>query len=151
MGREQRTLVFVKPGHLEKSAEIFDYLDSNLKGDFYRRRLQQFKPSWEQMDEFYVHTRGKIFHIPTIDRYTKEGIVLSIYSGENIIKRVKFWVGDTDPSEAEPWTVRGRFGTDSLEKAYEYEKRRFLENVIHASANELDAERELKMFKNCSC
>lgn len=65
-------------------------------------------------------------------------ILALVYSGENAISEIRRIVGSTNPEEAEPWTIRGSFGRITTKGRYE--------NVIHASANKEDAEREIKLW-----
>ena len=141
---EQRTLIFVKPGHLVVGNDIFDYLNSKLNGGFGYTIDGYILPTWEQMDEFYSHTRGMPFHDATIERYVKEGLLVRRYYGENLIERVRHFAGDKDPLKAEPWTIRGMFGTDSFKMALR--ERRFLENVVHSSENCETADREERIL-----
>lgn len=78
--------------------------------------------------------------------HSEEGIVLSVYSGENIIKRIRHVIRNTDPQKAEPETIRKVFSKDSLEQAFN--ERRYLNNVIHSSSSREDAEREIRLWKD---
>ena len=71
--------------------------------------------------------------------------ILTVYSGNNIIYRVRRAVGETDPRKAKQGSVRQIFSGDSLEIAAR--EARYLNNVIHASSNNEDAERELRLWR----
>ena len=69
------------------------------------------------------------------------------YDGEeDIITLTRQLVGKTNPAEAGPETIRGRFSEDNYEKASR--EKRLVNNVIHASDAKESAERELQIWQN---
>ena len=69
----------------------------------------------------------------------KDGRVLAmVYRGENAIKKVREIAGATNPEQAAPGTIRGSFGRITTAGQFE--------NVIHASSDPSDAEREVKLW-----
>ncbi len=65
-------------------------------------------------------------------------VLAFVYRGENAIKLVRLIAGATNPEEAEPTTIRGAYGRITTKGVYE--------NVIHASGDPEDAEREIKLW-----
>ena len=61
-----------------------------------------------------------------------------IYWGEEAIIKCRELAGATNPEEAESTSIRGAYGRITTIGVYE--------NVIHVSANEKDAEREIKLW-----
>ena len=61
-----------------------------------------------------------------------------VYVGPGAILRVRELSGATNPEEADPTTIRGQYGRITTKGVYE--------NVVHASANAQDAEREIKLW-----
>ena len=61
-----------------------------------------------------------------------------VYWGEGAINKVRELAGSTNPEEAEPTSIRGAYGRITSKGVYE--------NVIHASANQEEAEREIKLW-----
>jgi len=66
-------------------------------------------------------------------------VLALVYSGENAITKVREIVGATNPEEANPISIRGKYGRINS-------KTGVLENVIHASDSKESAEREIKMW-----
>lgn len=66
-------------------------------------------------------------------------VLALVYRGENAVKGVRAVVGATNPEDADPGTIRGAFGRVSSKGDY-------FENVVHASGNPEEAERELKIW-----
>ena len=65
-------------------------------------------------------------------------ILALVYKGENVIEEMRKIVGSTNPEQAHPWTIRGSFGRITTTGQFE--------NVIHASGNREDAEREINLW-----
>jgi len=65
-------------------------------------------------------------------------ILALVYKGENVISEMRKIVGSTNPEQADPTTIRGAFGRITTKGQFE--------NVIHASGNKEDAEREIKLW-----
>jgi len=73
-------------------------------------------------------------------------IVKIVLEGNNAVEIVRKIVGHTLPQKAQPGTIRGDFSIDSpivanLEK-------RALKNLIHASSNKKEADKEIKLWFN---
>ena len=61
-----------------------------------------------------------------------------VYWGEDAIQKVRNISGSTNPEEADAVSIRGAYGRITTKGVYE--------NVIHASTNEQEAEREIKLW-----
>jgi nucleoside-diphosphate kinase len=70
--------------------------------------------------------------------YHKKKVMALVYWGEDAIKKVREICGSTNPEEADPVSIRGAYGRITTKGVYE--------NVIHASTNEQEAEREIKLW-----
>ena len=60
-----------------------------------------------------------------------------MYYGKDAIQQIRKVCGATNPEEAAPGTIRGSYGRITTKGVYE--------NVIHASSDPKDAEREIKL------
>lgn len=87
---------------------------------------------------------GKKIRKWLIDFMTSGPVVKIALEGENAINAVRKIVGKTIPLLAEAGTIRGDFSTDSPLLA-NLEKRP-IKNLIHASSNREEAEKELKLW-----
>ena len=70
---------------------------------------------------------------------TNRRVLALVYRGENAIKAVRAVVGATNPEESAPGTIRNSFGRIHSKEGY-------YENVVHASGNRDEAEREIKIW-----
>ena len=75
-------------------------------------------------------------------------IIAIVISGKNAIAIVREIVGHTNPTKAEKGSIRGDFGMDDILTANK--ERRACKNLIHASGNKEEAEREIKLWFNDS-
>ena len=64
-------------------------------------------------------------------------VLAMVYKGENAVKGVRAIVGATNPEQAAPGTIRGTFGRICQGN---------FENVVHASGNVEEGEREVKIW-----
>jgi nucleoside-diphosphate kinase len=84
-----------------------------------------------------------------LNAYADQSIVAVHLSkeGPDAVTAMRTLIGATDPAKADPQSLRGRFGTDTMEKSNQ--EGRMLNNLIHASEFPSDVTRELALwFKN---
>ena len=104
----EQTLVLIKPDGVMKRvvAEIKQrYLDAGLR--IVQERtivMPEFR-----VREFYAEHTGKSFFEGLVLSMTSGPIVALVLEGEDAIKKVRALNGATDPSKAEPGTIRGDF------------------------------------------
>lgn len=135
------TLILIKPDGLQKSltGNILSRL-SETKLVIIAAKIKSV--SRELAEAHYCHMKDKPFFEEIVkylmgDYHTKR-VMAIVYHGEDAIQKVRKVCGATNPEEAEPGTIRGSFGRITTKGVYE--------NVIHASGNSPDAEREIKLW-----
>jgi len=74
----------------------------------------------------------------------KKSTVALVVEGHNAVKHIRNIVGATAPSDAAPGTIRGDFSFDTYKLADE--SNRPIQNLIHASGEVHEAEREIKIW-----
>jgi nucleoside-diphosphate kinase len=137
----QQTLVLIKPDGLKKSltGNVLTRL-SETKLDIIASKI--VRVSRELAEEHYKHMRDKPFFEELIKyimgEYHKKKVMALIYWGEDAISKVRALCGATNPEEADAVSIRGSYGRITTKGVYE--------NVIHASTNETEAEREIKLW-----
>jgi nucleoside-diphosphate kinase len=72
-------------------------------------------------------------------KYHTDRVMVLVYHGENAIAKIREIVGKTNPEEADPISIRGKYGRINS-------KTGVLENVIHASDSIETAEKEIKLW-----
>jgi len=138
----QQTLVLIKPDGLKKSltGNILTRL-SETKLEIVAAKIARV--SKELASEHYKQLRGKPFFAELIKYLTGElhdrkKVLAMVYWGENAISKVRELAGATNPEEASPVSIRGQYGRITTKGVYE--------NVIHASTNDEEAAREIKLW-----
>jgi len=137
----QQTLVLIKPDGLKKSltGNVLTRL-SETKLDIVAAKI--VKVSKELAAEHYRELKDKPFFEDLLKylmgEYHKKKVMALVYWGEDAIEKVRKISGATNPEEAEAVSIRGAYGRITTKGVYE--------NVIHASANMKEAEREIKLW-----
>lgn len=140
--KTQQTLVLIKPDGLIKSltGNIITLL-SETKLKIVGAKV--VRVTQEMAEEHYQHLKDEDFFDELIKyimgEYHTRRVLALVYEGEDSIKRVRSIAGETNPEKAEPITIRGKYGRIISTTGV-------FENVIHASADEKDAEREIKLW-----
>lgn len=137
----QQTLVLIKPDGLKKSltGNVLTRL-SETKLDIVGARI--VKVSRELAENHYAQLKDKPFFEDLLKylmgEYHKKKVMALVYWGEDAILKVRAICGATNPEEADPVSIRGAYGRITTKGVYE--------NVIHASTNPEEAEREIKLW-----
>lgn len=138
----QATLILVKPDGLKKS------LTGNILTRLSETKLEivaakMVRVSRELAEKHYGHLKDKPFFEELLkyiqgELHGRKKVMALVYWGEKAIQKCREIAGATNPEEAEPTTIRGSYGRITTAGVYE--------NVIHVSANEPEAEREIKLW-----
>ena len=139
---DQATLILIKPDGLKKSltGNILTRL-SETKLEIVAAKVA--RASEELAIEHYKHLKDKPFfeeliHYIKGELHDRRKVMALIYWGEDAIIKCRELAGATNPEEAEPTSIRGAYGRITTSGVYE--------NVIHVSANDQDAEREIQLW-----
>jgi len=137
-----QTLILIKPDGLKKS------LTGNILARLSETKLEIIaakivRVSRELAEEHYCQLKKEPFFAELIrylqgELHQRKKVMAMVYWGEDAIKKVREISGATNPEEASPTSIRGQFGRITTKGLYE--------NVVHASASEEDAEREIKLW-----
>jgi len=137
----QQTLVLIKPDGLKKSltGNVLTRL-SETKLDIVASKI--VKVSRQLAEQHYCMLKDRPFYEELLKyimgEYHKKKVMALVYWGEDAIGKVRQICGSTNPEEADPVSIRGAYGRITTKGVYE--------NVIHASTNEQEAEREIKLW-----
>lgn len=133
MGKEERTLVIMKP----------DAVQRNLLGEIIHRferkglkivGLKMTRLSGVALDEHYAFHKDKPF-FESLKRYMQSApVVLVALSGMNAVAAVRLIVGPTKGYEADAGSIRGDFSVSGQT------------NIVHASDSPETAPSEIKRF-----
>ena len=139
---EQAALILVKPDGLIKS------LTGNILTRLSETKLEivaskMVRVSEKLAKDHYLHLKEKPFFDELVkylqgELHDRKKVMALIYWGKDAIKKCRELAGATNPEEAEPTSIRGSYGRITTSGVYE--------NVIHVSSNEIEAEREIKLW-----
>ncbi|MBI3322188.1 MAG: nucleoside-diphosphate kinase [Candidatus Omnitrophica bacterium] len=138
----EQTLVLIKPDGLVRSltGNILTRL-SETKLDIVGAKV--CKVSKELAEAHYYQLKGKPFYDELIrylrgELHARPKVMALVYWGEDAIAKVRELAGATNPEQASPTSIRGSFGRIRSTGLFE--------NVIHASSETSEAEREIKLW-----
>jgi len=142
----EKTLVLIKPDAMVKR------LAGNIISDLYNLNLKMIglklvNVKKELAEQHYGEHKGKDFYEGLIDYisgelHDNENVIAIVYQGENAIQKIRDAVGKTHPDEAEPTTIRGRYGRIHTKRKI----KDWHETVLHASDSPESAKREIKLW-----
>lgn len=143
----EKTLVLIKPDGQKR--KLTGLAIDRLEHSGFEMVAAKVVPVTKQLAEaHYESLKDKPFFPNLIKFFMGEfhgikncKILALIYKGENAIAGVRSIVGATNPEEADPSSIRGSFGKISPATG-------IMENVVHASGNAADAEREIALWFN---
>ena len=130
---QERTLSIVKPDGVQK----------NLIGEVTRRleaaglevvAARMLKLRQEQAEQFYDIHRERPFFADLVTFMTSGPVMVQVLEGEGAIVRNRELMGATNPSEADPGTIRADYA-ESIEQ-----------NIVHGSDSLDTAAQEVSFF-----
>ena len=156
----EQTLVLIKPDALKNS--LTGYVLSQLSEFHTGLRFAGAKivhVSKMLAEEHYAEHRGKIFfsslldyimgHLHYPDEPQKQRVIAFVYQGPDAIQKIRDIAGPTDPHIArqqKPGCIRALGTLVPLKDDAGKVVGERMDNLIHASANKADAEREIKLW-----
>ncbi|MEI7718866.1 MAG: nucleoside-diphosphate kinase [archaeon] len=149
----QQCLVLIKPDGLVKSltGDILTLLSNtklkiigskivSMKRDFAEAHYSELKQNL--LKKFGEEKGLKVFENVIsyiLGEYHTNRVMALVYYGEDAITKIREIVGSTNPEEADPTSIRGKFGRI-------HSKTNVFENVVHASDSEASAKREIQLW-----
>ena len=135
MSEAERTFVMVKPDGVQRG------LIGEIISRFEQRGLKLVGAKFMQIDQdlaedHYGEHEDKPFFDDLVGFITSDPVMAMVWEGQDATRQVRSMVGETDPTESPPGSIRGDFGLD------------LGRNVIHASDHEDPGsnEREIDLF-----
>lgn len=143
----ERTLILIKPDGVQR--QIVGKITSRFEDAGFK--IIGMKMLWvneafakKHYTEELAKRRGEHVRRYNINFLVEGPVIAIVLEGINAVDNVRKVVGDTEPKSALPGTIRGDFSHVSY--AYADSKKMVIRNLIHASANKEDAEREIKLW-----
>ena len=131
----ERTFVMVKPDGVQRG------LVGEIVSRFEQRGLKLVGAKFMRIDEelaheHYAEHEDKPFFEGLVEFITSGPVMAMVWEGQDATRQVRAMMGETDPAESAPGTIRGDLGLD------------LGRNVIHGSDHEDPGanEREVELF-----
>ncbi len=127
------TFTIIKPGAVAHE-HIGDILKMISQAGFWIAAMKYTKLSRAQAEQFYSVHKGKPFFEGLVDFMSEGPIVVAILEKNNAVEDYRKLIGNTDPSKAEPGTIRKLFA-ESIQR-----------NAVHGSDSDCRAMVEADFF-----
>lgn len=145
----ERTLVILKPDAVKRGymGEIISRFEkAGLKIAAMRMAWVDIEKAKKHYTEDIAIRRGEQVRQYLLDFITSGPVLAFVVEGVDAIENVRMMVGSTEPKSALPGTIRGDYSHVSYRHA-DAEKK-VVANLIHASSDKADAEREIYVWFN---
>lgn len=123
----------IKPDGVAKG--LVDQIISRIEGAGLQiSSIRRMRLDRELAEKLYEVHKGADYFEPLVDFMVSGEVVVMVVEGERAVARMRELAGPTDSTKAPKGTIRGDFGTSTLE------------NIIHAADSAESAKRELALF-----
>lgn len=132
-GAAERSFVALKPETLERGL-VGDVISRFERKGLRLVGMKLVKPSEELVRSHYAEHIAQPWFPLMLKRFCEACLVAMVWEGEDCVKKTRKMVGCTDPSMAEPGSIRGELGTSTSK------------NLVHASDSTESATREISLW-----
>ncbi|MGI6307787.1 MAG: nucleoside-diphosphate kinase [Dethiobacteria bacterium] len=129
----QKTFVMLKPDAVQRNL-IGEIICRFEKKGLKPVALKMLEISRETAEKHYAEHKGKPFFDDLVNFITSGPVVAMIWEGKEAIQVARKMMGNTDPQEAPPGTIRGDYGLFTGN------------NIVHGSDSLESAAREISLF-----
>ncbi|RDW19072.1 nucleoside-diphosphate kinase [Oceanobacillus arenosus] len=129
----EKTFVMVKPDGVQRNL-VGEIINRFERKGFQLVGAKLMVISNELAETHYGEHKEKAFFGELVDFITSGPVFAMVWEGEDAVTTARNLIGKTNPSEANPGTIRGDFGVIVGK------------NIIHGSDSLESAEREINLF-----
>ena len=129
----ERTVVLIKPDGMQKHV-VGQIIDRFERVGLKLVALKMLKLTRPLLEVWYSHHKDKPFFPSLCEQMMSTPVVAMVVEGDSAILKVFDICGPTDPSEAQPGTIRKDFGVDKPH------------NVVHRYDSAEAAEKEIGLL-----
>ena len=133
----ERTLILVKPDGVKRNL-VGEVLSRVEKKGYTIAALKMMSADRALLTRHYAEHEGKSFFEPLLEFMASGPIVALVAEGDRVIEGFRKLAGATDPTIAEPGTIRGDLARDQGTKV--------VQNIVHGSDSLESATREISIF-----
>ena len=133
----EQTLILVKPDGVKRGL-VGEVIARVERKGYKITKLRMLTADKSTLANHYAEHEGKVFYEPLMEFMGSGPIVAMVAEGERVIEGFRKLAGATDPTVAEPGTIRGDLARDQGTKV--------VQNIVHGSDSPESANREIKIF-----
>jgi len=133
----EQTLILVKPDGVKRGL-VGEVIARVERKGYKITNLRMLTADRNLLAKHYAEHEGKPFYEPLMEFMASGPIVAMVAEGERVIEGFRKLAGATDPTTAEPGTIRGDLARDQGTKV--------VQNIVHGSDSPESASREIKIF-----
>lgn len=139
---KESVLILIKPDGVQKkiAGRIIDqFLNSDLK----LIAIKVLSVNQAMAEKHYGHLKKEFFFKQIVDYlcgklHGKSPVIAVVLFGEGAIAKSRAIAGATNPEEANPISIRGKYGRITTKGVFE--------NLVHVSSSLNEAKREIKLW-----
>jgi nucleoside-diphosphate kinase len=140
--KAESALVLIKPDGMQK-AIAGEVISLFLCGDLRLTGMKLVRVSLKLAQAHYGHLKAKFFFKEIVsylrgDLHGGNPVVAMVFTGPGAIAKCRVIAGATNPEEADPRSVRGKFGRITTKGVFE--------NLVHVSSDGKEARREIALW-----
>merc|ERR1712035_133650 len=130
---KERTFLAIKPDGVQRGliGEIIKRFE--VKG-FKLVGLKMFQASSSLLNDHYADLKGRPFFTGLIEYMSSGPVVAMVWEGKGVVKTGRVMLGETNPADSKPGTIRGDFCIDVSK------------NIIHGSDSVESANKEISLW-----
>jgi nucleoside-diphosphate kinase len=133
----ERTLILVKPDGVRR--QLIGEVLSRVEAKGYTiAAIKMVQADRSILAAHYAEHEGKPFYEPLVEFMMSGPVVAVIAEGNRVIEGFRKLAGATDPTVAEPGTIRGDLARDQGTKV--------VQNIVHGSDSAQSAAREIGIW-----
>ncbi len=129
----ERTFVMIKPDGVQRGL-IANVIGAIEEKGYKLVGLKLLQLTSDKAAEHYIEHKGKPFYDSLLAYITSGPVVAMAWEGPDAVKGIRTLMGATNPLEAAPGSIRGRYAL-SIGK-----------NIVHGSDSVQSAEREIGLY-----
>ena len=135
-------LVLIKPDGMQKAiaGEVISHF---LASDLRLTGMKLVQVPARLARAHYGHLKDKFFFREIVsylmgDLHGKSPVVAMVFTGKDAVVKCRAIAGSTNPEDADPKSVRGKFGRVTTKGVFE--------NLVHVSSDDKEAVREIALW-----
>ena len=133
----ERTLILVKPDGVRRQL-VGEVISRIERKGYVVSAIKMLDADRAILAKHYAEHAGKPFYEPLLEFMLSGPVVALIAEGNRVIEGFRKLAGTTDPTTAEPGTIRGDLARDQGTKV--------VQNIVHGSDSVESANREISIW-----